>query len=248
LSNPDSLGKGKLVQYYLSFKVTPNLPDHSQSYLPEHIRFDFPDRLVICLHQGQDETNKALKSRAEWEIDRELMRINVLEDILFESRYMSSEPLLTFGFSGTPSTGWGHHPIDPKLAKSQGCWNSKIETKLVLWEKVKRETSTPALIYAYLYMNSVLHFNDNSWKDWKYKSTDKPTPFQEINILRNLLLHNGKANDCVIKYLEIHGIDHERNVKNSQIHTKHASDRLANLLSAVWKTLLIDLGYGDSNS
>lgn len=235
-----------MKQYYLVFKVTPNLPEHSQSYLPEHIRFASPDQLVIRVHQALNETNEALKSRAEWEIKRELLRIHVLEGIVFEPTYIRSDPLLSFGFRGTPSTGWMHRPLDPKLAKSQDCWNSRIETKLYLWEKVQRSTSNPHLIYAYLYMICEIHFNDNSWKNWKYESVEKPTPFEEINIIRNLLLHNGEANNSVKKYLELHDIEHERNVQSSLAHAKLARDRLHDLLPAIWRKLLNDLGNSNS--
>jgi len=233
------------LSYSLTFKIVPDLPQHSQSYLPKHIRFDSPDRLVICLEQEQDESNEDLITRAEWEIQRELLRIHVFQGIVYTSTYIAAQPLLSRAFRLQASPGWMHHPIAPKLARCQELWTPSIETKLVLWGEVQRENLTPQLRYAYLYMICEI---DGVHMDWDYKSGQNPTPFEEIKIIRNLLLHSGDMHPRVKKYLSRKNIDHQRNIQNLQIYTKLATDRLHAVLTDVWKLLLNDLGYVDTKS
>ncbi len=228
------------MQYSLLFEITPALPNHAQSYLPGHISFRSPNKLAICLHQEQGETNEALKSRAEWQIKRELLRIHVLEGIIFESNYLGAEPPLFFGFTGTASTGWFQRPLNPELAKAQETWEPNIELKLLLWEKAQREISDVRLTYAYLYMICETSKVDMRWNG---DMNSELKAVQEIKLIRDMLLHGDQPQVMVKKYLEKCGIPHERNVDNSQRHIKLAYDRLHVALPAVWRILLKDLGF-----
>ncbi len=231
------------MKYNFYFKISPNLPSHAQSYLPEdnHIRFTSPNQLVIGLDQKPEESNEALKEHAEWEIKRELLRINVLEGILYEHFYLYVKPKLSYRFRGKASAGWIQRPINPELATCQDWMSaSTIETKLVLWEQAQIATN-PRLIYAYLNMICEISGVD---MDWQPQSGLEPTPIQEIKIIRNLLLHSKNPHPKVKIYLEKMNFPLERTVENSQYHLKLGLDRLYIVLPAVWNILMNDLGYG----
>ena len=93
-------GRKELWNISFCYKVIPELPTDSTIFLPEHINFDSPDKLTIHLSQEDGETNENLKARADREVQRELLRISVLEDIFFNMEYTSSSPQLRYGFVG----------------------------------------------------------------------------------------------------------------------------------------------------
>ena len=105
------LWKERTLEYKLLFKVIPELPTDSTIFLPEHINFDSPDKLTIHLSQEDGETNENLKARADREVQREPLRISVLEDIFFNMEYTSSSPQLRYGFVGQASTMCIFRPV-----------------------------------------------------------------------------------------------------------------------------------------
>ena len=120
------------MEYKLLFKVIPELPTDSTIFLPEHINFDSPDKLTIHLSQEDGETNENLKARADREIQRELLRISVLEDIFFNMEYTSSSPQLRYGFVGQASTMCIFRPVRRTGAGMHGSLDASDRLHVVL--------------------------------------------------------------------------------------------------------------------
>jgi len=132
-----------------------------------------------------------------------------------------------------------HHIVDPRKAGKPQNWTGSVETKLMLWRRVSEDKNDPILAYTYLHMICELDGNDA----WEHESNLAPSAFQEIRLIRNLLLHSKKKpNASVVTYCKLYNLNPDRTPREVVAHKQHARDRLHALLGEVWKALLQDVG------
>lgn len=218
----------------------PVLPEKYNANLSPNIRLK-NNLLIFELEILDGETEENFITRAERLIYREIRRINVLEGrensrIHFEK----SEPKLKYSNVCYIPTGCAFLPVENPETAGLEKWDpdSNLEIKLLLWEKVHLTTDI-RLIYVYLHL--IWELSD--LEQWDYKNKTFPDLFEEIPILRNLLMHANKPNPRVIAYLNIHKLGIERSIENVEAHLKLAAHRLPDIKFAMHRRILQGIGY-----
>lgn len=234
------------TNYTLTFKVNPDLPDKYNANLPSKIWIK-EGLLFLQLDRLDGETGENFKVKAEKLALREVRRINVFDGITTrEIQLIQSEPQFNYGFHGQAFTGVVFRALpNPEVAKLQD-WNSdpSIELKLLLWEKACSETDI-RLVYAYLHLLWELSVEKKKEQE-QYQSKPLPAldPFEEIPILRNLLLHaESMPYKQVQAYLVEHKTNPERCMDNVEAHLSLAAQRLHIVKTAAYGKILQDIGY-----
>ena len=244
------------MTHLFRLSIEPGLLPGTEACFPEHIRIlreEAPEssgNLKTYKQQPEsqfeleadrlvDESNEDFEARVQHEIERELLRISVLSGTFYQASITNIEPMISRNRNIQASTGWGHRVVDPKRAGKPQNWTGAVETKLMLWRRVSEDRSDPILVYAYLFMIC----EPDGIDDWDHESNLAPSAFQEIRLIRNLLLHSTeKPKTRVVAYCKLHNLNPDRTPREVEAHKKHARDRLHAVLGEVWKMLLQDVG------